>query len=826
MLTAIPRLTMSLATIVLALALLVACGGDTPAPSPGAEPVVIPTVIPAATPEPTRAPDPAPAPETTATPAATPVATPAATLAATPTAAPTAAPAEPAESGVAAYVEACDAEVSAIVSSIDMLDEGDDVTWGEWAEEVDAWLGAYDQLSPPQELQELHDANLRVYEGLRDHARTRPSEDSFIEEFLGMSAEMIGLAFEIDLDTTKTDEEKERLIEERAGEVVGELFGPDFAATSQAAEEALEALADETLALLEDSECYSDFFEEDEGISPPVDAGAGLAEATPVTVGESVQGLLDDDERDTFVFQAEEGMFYQIGVELGTLEDSTLELLDADGWMLEYNDDSGDSLASRIVWRAESSGEYYVAVGGWDTGSYTMTVVVLDIEDDHGDDVDNATAVTVGEAAQGNMDYDGDLDFFAFEAQEGVVYQIDVELGTLEDSGVELVDADGWVLEFNVDFESLASRIVWRAESSGEYYVAVSGWGTGSYTMTVAVLDIEDDHGDDIDGATAMTVGEAAQGNMDYDGDLDFFVIEAQEGVLYQIDVDLGTLDDSTLELLDADGWQLRYNDDHGDSPASRIVGTAPRSDKYYAAVGGYGTGSYTLTVTVSDIEDDHGYGFGSATAVTMGEALGGVIDYEGDNDFFRFTAAAGQIYRIDVELGTLEDSWAALLDADEWELGYNDDFGDSLASRIVWMAESAGEYYVAVSGYVTGSYTLTVTVLDIEDDHGNGFGSATAVTVGESVGGVIDYEGDYDYFRFTAAAGQTYRIDVELGTLEDSWVELLDADEWELEYNDDFGDSLASRMVWEATESGDYYVVVGSFQGTGSYTISVILVP
>ena len=52
---------------------------------------------------------------------------------------------------------------------------------------------------------------------------------------------------------------------------------------------------------------------------------------------------------------------------------------------------------------------------------------------------------------------------------------------------------------------------------------------------------------------------------MDYDGDVDYFRFQAEEGQSYQIDVALGTLDDSSLMLLGPDGRELAYNDDHGD---------------------------------------------------------------------------------------------------------------------------------------------------------------------------------------------------------------------------------------------------------------------
>ena len=109
---------------------------------------------------------------------------------------------------------------------------------------------------------------------------------------------------------------------------------------------------------------------------------------------------------------------------------------------------------------------------------------------------------------------------------------------------------------------------------------------------------------------------------------------------------------------------------------------------------------------------DDHANAVDDTTAVTLWEAVKGSLDYEDDVDIFMFQAEKGQSYRIDVALGNLSDSEVALLDANEELLASNDDHGDSLASRIDWVAPSSGEYYVAVSGWGgTGSYTLTVSV-------------------------------------------------------------------------------------------------------------------
>ncbi len=415
--------------------ILVGCS-DEPSPAPSAAgtapsptvaaapaPTSAPTPEPASAPEPaatqTAAPTAAPVPVPTNTSMPAPTATPRPEPTATPTAAPVPTPTAthtpaPAGLSVAAYAQLCEAAVSEVAGDITVA-EDEDFTWGDFAELLGSLEGAYDQINPPQEIQEYHDANLRSYEALLAHARSRPSEDSFIEEFLEVAFELIEVAFEIGFDTTKTDDEKEQLIEEREQEIFGEFFGSDFAAAAQNVEEARQALREETLALLDDAGCYPDIIsgEEDqaEAVQPAPTAQAiptvqpapaaplkpavirrvplpdSFDDATSVKIGEAVQGGLDNDgEQDIFAFEVEEGVTYQIDVTLGTLSDSWLALYDSDDAghtsPLASNDDHSDTLASRIVWRAPSSGEYYVLVEsyGLGTGSYTLTITQPEAE--------------------------------------------------------------------------------------------------------------------------------------------------------------------------------------------------------------------------------------------------------------------------------------------------------------------------------------------------------------------------------------------------------------------------------------------------------------
>ena len=131
-----------------------------------------------------------------------------------------------------------------------------------------------------------------------------------------------------------------------------------------------------------------------------------------------------------------------------------------------------------------------------------------DLPDDHGNSEGDATAIRVGADVRGTLDYDDDIDYFRFQAEAGQSYQIDVALGTLDDSIVDLYDADGSYLDASYDYgDPYASRLYWEAPSSGERYVAVYGYGTGTYTLTVSLVD---DHGDTAEDGPGVASDRAA----------------------------------------------------------------------------------------------------------------------------------------------------------------------------------------------------------------------------------------------------------------------------------------------------------------------------
>ena len=185
-------------------------------------------------------------------------------------------------------------------------------------------------------------------------------------------------------------------------------------------------------------------------------------------------------------------------------------------------------------------------------------------------------------------------------------------------------------------------------------------------------------------------------------------------------------------------------------------------------------------------------------------------------------------------DLSVFEDAPDAPFYLEMW-IGMEDALLRRLASGYQYTDELTGQ---SVAAYAVLTYSDYGKSVDIqppeveeqgstfwtgEDDHGEDEVSATRIVVGEAVEGTIGDIFDYDYFAFQAEEGQTYRIDVALGTLTDSAVILYSYGSQEA-WNDDYDDTLASRITWTAPDSGEVFVVVEGFDvGTGdSYTLTI----
>ena len=566
----------------------------------------------------------------------------------------------------------------------------------------------------------------------------------------------------------------------------------------------------------------------DLGAQPPDDHGDDRSGATRIRDGEFLDGDIElDGDRDFFSFSAERGREYRIETHLGF--DTVLVLYGPDGDYLVEDDDSGDSGASRLEWVAPSSDTYYIEVSGFEstTGTYQLSLSVLGAQppDDHGDDRSGATRIRDGEFLDGDIERDGDRDFFFFSAERGREYRLETHLGV--DTVLLLYGPDGdYLVEDDDSGEGGASLLEWVAPSSDTYYIEVSGFSgmLGTYQLSLSALGAQppDDHGDDRSGATRIRDGEFLSGDIELDGDRDFFFFSAERGREYRIETHLGSNGDTVLVLYGPDGGYLVEDDDSGDSGASLLEWVAPSSDTYYIEVSGFDGTPGTYQLSLSDLgaqpPDDHGDGLSGATHIRDGEFLSGDIELDGDRDFFFFSAERGREYRIKTHLGSNDDTVLFLYGPDGGYLDENDDSGDSGASRLEWVAPSSDTYYIEVSGFdgTPGTYQLSLLEL------GRPATEVNAIGPGETVEGRIGDEEDRGYFEFSAQRGREYVIETHLGSISDTVLVLTGPGGLRLA-DDDSGDGAASRMYWTAPESDEYLIEVKGFDGaTGSYALSL----
>ena len=564
------------------------------------------------------------------------------------------------------------------------------------------------------------------------------------------------------------------------------------------------------------------------------------SQAALVRVGETVAGEIERRGGfDLFRFRADEGRWYQVDAALRSLGDSMLDLYDSNGQWLAYSDNyPGQNGAARIVWRAAAAGDHYAKVSSprkEDYGTYQLSVVEVDISDKHGDSEGDAADIAVGTVIESALEYYADEDWFRFQAEAGVLYEIYALFETAGDVYdrviLELYDFHGEILNSSFWFVSEDGKLFWKATKSGDHYVRVKSYYFVSeipYSLTVDLSDVVDDHPDNSMGATSISDGTSIVGSIDYGGDSDCFRFRAKGGRTYRINSVGETLWSTQTILYSGGGETLAAKRSVRSYPEPGIVWKAPASGDYYIRVGAVDngiighpnddppappcearvlwpdgpTGTYTLEAAEFSVWDV--YPDDDPSTIPPGHAASSALDYPNDVDNFRFEAEKGRDYTILLTRGTLTDVWANL---------YGEDGVSTIESILVWKARSDRTYDISVRSYIgdTGTYSLAIiptvpdTGADIVDDHANEKENATRVSPGKTASGSVDYPGDYDYFVFQAEAGREYSIRAKPIGMGGIRLKVHDFRQELASARDESG--APAVLLWTAPSSMDYYV-------------------
>ena len=515
----------------------------------------------------------------------------------------------------------------------------------------------------------------------------------------------------------------------------------------------------------------------------------------------------------------------EVLIDLQSVTDPYLFLLEGagqNGSVIEFDDDGGDGLNSRII-RTLPAGTYTVETTTWSsvnlTGNFTLLVAIVDVVPDA----------------------------FSFTDQTNVASGTTITSNAVTVTGVNTATAisitGGQYSVNGANFTSTAGTVN-NGDSVRAQHTSSSSHSTQvDTTLTIGGVS------DTFSSTTSAECENPISLNQDVSGHWESGCASTHRSGRYaqyftftltgsqEVTIDLQSATDTYLFLLEGaerDGSVIESDDDGGNGLNSRIVRTLS-AGTYTVEATTYSsgaTGSFTVSVAAADSAQ-------CGVEISLNQDVFG--NWESDcasthrsgryAKYFTFTLADAQEVTIDLQSTT--DAYLFLLDGsgqDGSVLASDDDGGDGRNSRIV-RTLSAGTYTVEATTYSsgrTGTFNVSITTAD-QLPAGQ---CETAINLNQGMSD--DWEsgcastnrsGSYaKYFTFTLADTQEVTIDLQSAT--DTYLFLLDGagqNGSELASDDDGGNGRNSRIV-RTLSAGTYTVEATTYSSgtTGSFTVSV----
>lgn len=570
-----------------------------------------------------------------------------------------------------------------------------------------------------------------------------------------------------------------------------------------------------------------------------------------------LDGSVDGDispagDTDWYRLSVQTGQRYNlalVGIESeGQTLDPMLSVYDAQGNQLAFNDDANGTLNSALRFVPQTSGEVFVEARAFSseaTGAYRLGVSAEAVPaDDAGGDASTRARASAGRTTNGNLEYEGDVDWYRFAARSGNRYQITLA-GVGGDSGLgdpvlRILDADGNELAMSDDSEgSLNSALEFIPRANGDVFIEASGYGgsyTGAYALNIAAERLpRDSVGNSRTTGGRISVGQTINGTLDFPSDNDWYRVRLEEGQSYRFTLDAtgdNPIGDPLIRLHDAAGNEVAIDDDGGDGLNSYLEFTAPSTGNYFVEASSFtgdATGGYTLGARAGDIPADNTT---DASLSAEGDYREGVLSPAGDRDWYKLELAEGQAVRIGMQVtGTpdsIGDPYLIVYGPDGAEITRDDDGGDNLNAYLEVQATAAGTYYVEARGFTedaVGRYAINVVGGEI----GAGPDGAEMLTGnGDPRSSLIGAPGDVDWFAIELIEGRPYRFmldGLDPDALADPMLTLYDSTGTQIASDDDGGRGLNSYLYFASPTGGTYFAAVSSYDGqsTGRYQIRAV---
>ncbi|MGE6761660.1 hypothetical protein ACQKGO_26855 [Corallococcus interemptor] len=350
--------------------------------------------------------------------------------------------------------------------------------------------------------------------------------------------------------------------------------------------------------------------------------------------------------------------------------------------------------------------------------------------------------VTVGGAVQPRS--------FALKVDKGVIHTFTCTAEGFEACEVKFLGAVGAGSAF-IEHEGRTTRVHFRVvddQGAAAIVTALPAGSTGSFRYSLTRR--EDDHGEDVAGATRLVPGEPpVEGLLQAGPDTDTFVFDASAGHFIFVRCSGAFTLDVLSRLLGPDGEELNAG-----VPTERGLRFRPRyAGRHVFSLSGFQPTAIPYTCGVEDLgPDDHGDSPDTATVLPEAASvpLKGMLEYGSDKDAFTFLARAGHAYALRCDTPTLTACLNARVLTRRGEV-LSPPVGVAREAWLQVRVEGDGQW---------GAYALTL--LDLGADQGAGPEDAVQLPGDAPLTGYLTPAGDVDFFRFDALAGHVYSLEAD----------------------------------------------------------------
>ena len=370
-------------------------------------------------------------------------------------------------------------------------------------------------------------------------------------------------------------------------------------------------------------------------------ADNSLDDAVEIAVGESPAVYSDwvgsSDRHDYYRFSLEESSQLDLSLS-GLSSDADIALLDSSGNELFESTNAGSS--NETIHIQLSEGVYYLDVYAysiWSETNYDLTVSAT-ANNDPGNNLDNATDITVGEDPTTYSDWVGASDrddYYRFSLDESSRVNLSVT-GLSDDADVQILDSSG-----NQLFESSNSasndETINAQLTAGTYFIRVfayTSFDNTEYDLTIST-SVTEDPGNTLDEAKEIVIGEDSTTFNEWVGSSDrndYYRFSIDESKNLNLSLS-GLSSDADVQLLDDAGSVVAQSTNSGSN--SEAIEAQLGAGTYYIRVNAYlsfDNTDYSLTVSANTIPVVPGYssvdGFGLVNASTAVARATGQSDF------------------------------------------------------------------------------------------------------------------------------------------------------------------------------------------------------